>query len=196
MGRELRVARLIAGMTQGQVGSVIRRSAAHVSRVEHGLIRSFGLRALSLHAAAVGLKPWIALYPRVARPLDHAQLALFARFRERIAASWQIRVEATMPIQGDLRAADALLIGAGIRCMVEVITRLADFQAQVRAAHRKQRDIGADRLILVIAANATNRRALTDAGSAVRDAFPLDTKATLRALGAGVDPGADGIVLL
>jgi hypothetical protein len=154
------------------------------------------LRALSVHAAALGLKPWIALYPRVARPLDHAQLALFARFRERIATSWQITIEATMPIKGDLRAADALLIGAGIRCMVEVITRLADFQAQVRAAHRKQRDIGADRLILVIAANATNRRSLADAGTAVRDAFPLGTKATLRALGAGVDPGADGIVLL
>ena len=101
-----------------------------------------------------------------------------------------------MPIQGDLRAADALLVGAGVRCMVEAITRLADFQAQVRAAHRKQRDIGAERLILVIAGTTTNRRALADAGSAVRDAFPLDTKSTMRALGAGVDPGGDGIVLI
>jgi hypothetical protein len=167
-----------------------------VSRVEHGQIEGFGLRDLSRHAAVVGLKPWIALYPRVARPLDHAQLALFERFRDRIAPSWGVRVEATMPIAGDLRAADALLTGAGVRCMVELITRLADFQAQVRAAHRKQRDIGAERLILVIASTTTNRRALTDAGGAVQVAFPLGTKATLRALEAGTDPGTDGIVLL
>ena len=145
VGRELRVARLIAGMTQAEVGLALGRSVSHVSRVESGLIRSFGLRHLSLHAAVVGLKPWIALFPRVARPLDRAQLALFERLRPRIAGSWQIRLEATMPNGGDLRAADALLIGAGVRCVVELITRLADFQAQVRAAHRKQRDIGAER---------------------------------------------------
>jgi hypothetical protein len=144
----------------------------------------------------VGLKPWIRLFPSAARPLDHAQLELLARFRTRISSSWQVILEATMPIQGDLRAADALLVGASVRCMVEVITRLADFQAQVRAAHRKQRDIGGDRLVIVIAGTTTNRRALADAGSAVRDAFPIDTKATMRALGAGEDPGADGIVLI
>jgi hypothetical protein len=51
-------------------------------------------------------------------------------------------------------------------------------------------------LILVVAANATNRRALLQAGAAADDAFPLGTKATLRALAAGIDPGADGLVLL
>lgn len=196
VGRELRVARLIAGITQRQVATGLGKSTSHVSRVEHGLIKGVGLVQLSRHAAVVGLKPWIRLYPAVSRPLDQAQLALFARFRERIAATWQVVLEAPMPISNDLRAADALLVIPGCRCMVEIITRLADFQAQLRSAHRKQRDIGATRLILVVAGNDTNRRALRDAGIAVRDAFPLDTKATLRALAAGVDPGADGLVLL
>jgi hypothetical protein len=84
----------------------------------------------------------------------------------------------------------------GCTCVVEVITRLADFQAQLRAALIKKRDLHATRLILVVAANATNRRALLQAGAAVDDAFPLGTKATLRALAAGIDPGADGLVLL
>jgi transcriptional regulator with XRE-family HTH domain len=196
VGRELRVARLIAGMTQGQVAGVLGTSISHVSRIEHGLIKGVGLVALSRHAAVVGLKPWIKLYPVVGRPLDRAQLALFAKFRERIAVTWQVILEAPMPIPGDLRAADALLTIARCRCMIEIITRLADFQAQVRMAHRKQRDIGASRLILVVAGNDTNRRALRDAGVAARDAFPLDTKATLAALASGVDPGADGLVLL
>src|SRR5688500_1432921 len=196
VGRELRVARLIAGMTQREVATILGTSISHVSRVEHGLIKGIALIQLSTHAAVVGLEPWVRLYPTISRPLDAAQLALFARFRERIHAAWQVAVEVVMSIPGDLRAADAVLAIPACRCMVEVITRLADFQAQVRAARRKQRDLGADRLILVIAANATNRRALRDAGVAVRDAFPLDTKATLRALGAGTDPGADGLVLL
>ncbi len=195
-GRELRVARLAAGMTQAEVGAALGASHSHVSRVELGQIKGYGLKDLCRHAAVVGLKPWLALYPRVARPLDRAQLQLLARFRPRISSSWKVMLEATVPIQGDLRAADALLIGDGVRCMVEVITRLADFQAQLRAAHRKQRDIGAERLIFVVAGTTTNRRALAEAGSAVRDAFPLDTKATLHALAAGVDPGADGLVLL
>lgn len=196
IGRELRVARLISGMTQSQVAARLGTSISHVSRVEHGLIRGFGFVELSRHAAVVGLKPWIRLYPMVARPLDSAQLALFAKFRERIGTAWRVIVEAPMPIAGDLRAADALLVRPGCRCMIELITRLADFQAQLRSAHRKQRDIGADRLILVIAGNTTNRRTLRDAGAAVREAFPLDTKVTIRALAAGEDPGADGLVLL
>jgi transcriptional regulator with XRE-family HTH domain len=196
IGRELRVARLTAGMTQRDVGGVLGRAASHVSRVEHGLIRGLGMEAIVRHAAVVGLKPWVRLFPTVARPLDAAQLALLRRFQARIGEVWGVILEVPMPRAGDLRAADALLTIPGCRCMVEVITRLADFQAQVRAAHLKQRDLGADRLIFVIAATTTNRRALRAAGSAVETAFPLATRATLHALAAGNDPGADGLVLL
>jgi hypothetical protein len=151
---------------------------------------------MSRHAAAVGLKPWVRLYPAISRPLDRAQLALLGRFRARLGSAWQIVLEAPMPIAGDLRAADALISFPGCRCMVEVITRVADFQAQLRIAHLKFRDLHADRLIFVVDANPTNRRALRDSGQSVTDAFPLDTKAALRFLGAGVDPGADALILL
>ena len=195
-GRELRVARLTAGMTQAAVATQLGKSISHVSRVEHGLLRTIGIVQVTKHAAVVGLKPWIRLYPVVARPIDSAQLALLARFRERISDAWHVILEAPMPLPGDLRAADALISIDGCVCVVEVITRMADFQAQLRSAQLKKRDSHATRLILVVAANATNRRALHQAGAAVRDAFPLDTKATLRALAEGRDPGADGLVLL
>lgn len=196
LGRELRVARLTAGMTQREVGLQLQRSASHVSRVEHGLLRSLHLSGLARHAAVVGLRPWVRLYPTIGRPLDAAQLALFARFRARIGAGWKVVLEAPMPLHGDLRAADALLVIAGCRVMVELITRLADVQAQLRAAHRKQRDLGADRLIFVVAATTTNRRAVRDAASAIREALPLGTKEILAALAADRDPGGDGLVLL
>lgn len=186
----------MSGATQAQVAAVLGISRSHVSRVEHGLIMGIGIPDLSRHAAAVGLKLWVKLYPTVTRPMDMAQLTVFGRFRERISPSWQVVVEAPMPQAGDLRAADALVSIPGCRMIVEVITRLADFQAQLRAAHRKQRDLGADRLILVVAANTTNRRALRDAGPAVADAFPVETKAALRAMAAGIDPGSDALIVL
>lgn len=196
IGRELRVARLIGGMTQTQVAAQLGKSTSHVSRVEHGLLKAIGIVQITKHAAVVGLKPWVRLYPVVARPLDAAQLALLGRFRERISDAWKVILEAPMPLPGDLRAADALISIDGCVCVVEIITRMADFQAQLRSAQLKKRDMHATRLILVVAANATNRRALHQAGVAVGDAFPLNTRATLRALAERRDPGADGLVLL
>lgn len=196
IGRELRVARILAGQTQRDVAAILRTSTSHVSRVEHGLIRGLTMAQLHRHAAAVGLKPYVNLYPLVARPLDRAQLQLFERLRARISAVWTVTLEATMPIRGDLRAADAMLAIPGCRCVVEIVTRLADFQAQLRSARRKVRDLGADRLILVLAATPTNRRAVRDSGRAVDDAFPVRTKEALRRLAAGTDPGGDALILL
>ena len=80
--------------------------------------------------------------------------------------------------------------------MVEVITRLADFQAQLRAARIKQRDLDADRLVFVVAGTTANRRALREVGATLTDAFPVHTKVALSRLGAGVDPGGDALILL
>ena len=135
-------------------------------------------------------------YPAISRPLDRAQLALFDRFRARLSDAWEIVVEAPMPIAGDLRAADALISIPGCRSMIEVITRLADFQAQLRAGRLKQRDIGADRLVFVVAGTTTNRRAIRDIGAALTDAFPIQTKGAMLRLNAGMDPGGDALIVL
>lgn len=196
IGRELRVGRILAGQTQKQVAAALHTSTSHVSRVEHGLIRGLTMAQLHRHAAVVGLKPYLNLYPLIARPLDRAQLQLFERFRARIGAGWKVALEVPMPIRGDLRAADAVLEIPGCRCVVEIISRLADLQAQLRAARRKVRDLEADRLILVVGATPTNRRAIRDSGPAVEDAFPVRTREALQRLAAGVDPGGDALILL
>ena len=196
VGRELRVARLVSGMTQRDVGTALGRSPSRVSRVEHGLAPGMGIGQLARHAACVGLRPSLRLYPAISRPLDRAQLAVLARFRARLAPAWRVAIEVPMPLSGDLRAADAVVSLPGCRCVVEVITRLADVQAQLRSARRKVRDLAADRLVLVVAGTSTNRRAVADAGPVLRNALPLGTRLTLARLGAGRDPGADGLVLI
>ena len=75
--------------------------------------------------------------------------------------------------------------------MVEVITRLADFQAQLRAARIKVRDVGADRLVFVIAGTTANRRTLGDVGATLNDAFPIRSRDALSRLGV-VRRGAPG----
>ena len=76
-----------------------------------------------------------------------------------------------MPLERDLRAVDARLTRGDVTIAVEAITRLADVQAQVRAAQLKRRDIGATRLLLLVGATRANREALREAEPIVTAAF-------------------------
>lgn len=100
-----------------------------------------------------------------------------------------------MPSPGDLRAWDELLRGP-VTVGVEAETRPADLQAVGRSISGKRRDSGVDRVVLLIADTARNRRLVQDHIGMLRQSFPLDTRACLAALGAGRDPGADGLVIL
>ena len=71
-----------------------------------------------------------------------------------------------------------------------------DWQAVQRAVSTKQRDSLVDRVILLLADTDTNRGAVRRNIAAVRQSFPVDTRATLAALAAERDPGADGLVIL
>lgn len=195
-GRELRLARIAAGMRLVDVARPVGISASQLSRMERGHSPDSGFRRLAKVAAAVGLKLTIHAYPAGGKLLDGPQLRLFDRLKQRAHPSWQWRTEVPMPIPGDLRAADACAAIPGCRMLVELYTRLSDYQRQSRSAMLKARDLGADRLILVLWGTAANRRALREAGNTVQPSFPLGTKAVLAALAAGRDPGANGIVLL
>lgn len=196
VGRELRLARRSAGMRQLDVARAVGSSTSQVCRIEHAQQSSLTIDALSRHAAAVGLKPWLKLYPLGRRLLDAPQLELLARFRERLHPAWTWQTEVSVPIAGDLRSGDCRIAVPGCAILVEAITRLSDWQAQSASAARKKRDLLADRLILLVAATHANRRAAAEAGAVSDGSFPLRTKATLEALAAVRDPGADAIVFL
>lgn len=196
IGREVRLARIAAGLRQVDVARRLGSSPASICRLEKGAVRMLTVARLERHAAAVGLRPFVKLYPAARRILDQPQLDLIADLRARLHGSWALSTEVVMPIPGDLRAADCRFAKGGCVCIGEAYTRLSDFQAQSRAALLKKRDLGADRLYLIVRGTTTNRRALREAGELVRASFPLGTRDVMRALARGLDPGGDGVVIL
>jgi len=197
LGRELRLARYNGGLRQVDVARSLGTSPSRICRVEQGRIGTLNLPDLARHAAAVGLKPYVKVFPLGRRLLDRPQIELLARFRQRLHPTWTWETEVPLPLPNDLRSADCRITIPDCSILVEAITRFADWQAQTAAAARKKRDMGADRLILLVAATHANRRAAAEASAVAADgSFPMRTKQALAALAAGSDPGADAIVFL
>jgi transcriptional regulator with XRE-family HTH domain len=196
VGIEIRRARLASGLRLTDVGRAIDRSAAWISRAERGLIASIGFDDLVILAAAVGLKLWVSTFPAERAIRDAPQLMLLRRFRARVGETWRWSFEVVVPLARDQRAADAVMEAASARIMVEAFTRLADAQAQLRGVQVKARDMGISRIVIVVAATNANRRAMASAATMLAAEFPLGTRATLAALVAGRDPGANGIVVI
>lgn len=183
-------------MTQRRVAGLLHVSQSEVSRREHGHVTTFNLLQISRHAAVVGLQPSVSLWPLVRRPLDQPQLELLGRLRDRIGLAWDWSFEVPMPIPGDLRAGDAVVRSGTCRCLVEAFTRFVDHQAQVRSAHLKRRDLGVDRLVLLVSDTNANRAVIRAAGPILRESFPIGTRQAIGAMAAGEDPGGDALIIL
>jgi transcriptional regulator with XRE-family HTH domain len=196
IGGEVRRARLASGLRMTDVGRAIGRSAAWISRAERGLLGSIALDDLVVLGAAVGLKLWVSTFPAERAIHDAPQLMLLRRFRARVGQRWRWSFEVIVPIAGDRRAADAVIDARNARIMIEAFTRISDAQAQLRAVLVKARDMGLSRVVIVVAGTKANRRAMAAAGTMLAAEFPLGTRATLAALAAGRDPGANGIVVI
>jgi transcriptional regulator with XRE-family HTH domain len=196
VGGRIRQARLAAGLRISDVGRAIGRSATWVSRVERGTTASVPFDELLVLCAAVGLRLWVATYAAERAIHDAPQLALLRRFRARAGEMWAWSYEVIVPIVRDQRAADAVIRLGPAVILIEAFTRLADAQAQFRAVLLKARDMQIGRVIIVLAATHANRRALAAASDVVAAEFPLGTRAVLKALCEGRDPGANGIVVI
>src|SRR5688500_360021 len=196
IGGSIRHARLAAGLRLCDVAEAIGRSVAWVSRVERGMSAKVSMEDMVVLCAAVGLKLWLTTYAAERAIHDAPQLALLRRFRARVGEMWQWSYEVIVPVAGDQRAADAVIRVPSVSIMIEAFTRVADGQAQLRAVRLKARDMDIERIIIVVGATPSNRRALAAAADVVASDFPLGTKAVIRALSAGRDPGANGIVTL
>ena len=196
IGEELRGARRMLGITQARLGEAIGVSQSQISRRESGRARRLTGADLAVHAAAVGLSLSVKLWPIGAGLRDEAQSRYIAEFVRRVGHAWRVMLEAPIPLAGDLRAIDVLLRSGDVLIAVEVITRLADIQAQVRAAQLKARDVGAIRLVLVVAATRANRDALAAARPSLVGAFDTETRRVLADLARGADPGRDAIIVL
>jgi transcriptional regulator with XRE-family HTH domain len=195
IGREIRDARRMAGVSQDQLGAAIGISGSEVGRVERGEAPWLTIHGASRILRAVGLDLWVKTYP-VGPPIrDAGHLRLLADFEARLPPSVRCRREWPIPVDGDRRALDLLLEGLPLRTGVEAETVIGDLQQLERDMNLKRRDAGLGRMILLVRGTRRNRAVLR-AAEAMRRAYPLGTRAVLAALSRGRDPGGDGIVTL
>lgn len=178
---------------------MIGSSHARVGRFERGEVEYPNLEFLGAYCAVVGLDLAIRTYPAGDPIRDRAQLALLERLRTRLHPSLRWRPEVPLPIEGDLRAWDAEIVGrqpAPWRARVEAETRIADGQALERRLSLKLRDDPEGHLILLVSDTRANRAALRSLNDGLRGLLPLSTRQVLAALAAGRDPGGSGIVVM
>ena len=195
LGRELRQARLAAGLSQAAVARAAQLPRSTLSRMERGLAPGLTISHGSIVAAVLGLDMSVKLYPADRPVRDIGQLRLLARFKGVVSTAWRWRYEVGLGLDGDLRGWDAVLIGP-IRIAIEAETHIYDVQALLRRIELKLRDSNVDRVVLVIADTRHNRAALAAAADVFTTAFPCPRRRLLAALRAGTDPGASGYVLV
>jgi transcriptional regulator with XRE-family HTH domain len=184
-----------AGLSLRTVGMACGVSRSAVDRMESHRADSVDVVFLASFAASVGLDLRLRVFPAGDAIRDAGQLRLLERLRARLHPSLGWRTEVPLPIDGDLRAWDAVIRAATWHRPVEAETVLDDIQATERRMTLKQRDGREDHLILLVADTRRNRRALEAAPGAFAN-LPLRTREILRALGRGEDPGAGGFVIL
>ena len=199
-GRELRVARVAAGMTQRQLASVAGVSQRMVSRAERGSA-SVTLLARCRLAASTGHELGWRLHPVASvRLRDSGQLEMARAVLGQAHPSWRRQVEAPIAT-GDLRAVDLLLVRDDEVIQVELERVLVDFQAQLRSASLKRQALAERhaqpvRLVIAVRDTRTNRARLAVAREVVVTALPNPASAVWEGIRDGTPIGADGLVLV
>jgi len=195
IGEELRRARMAAGLSSRHIGSVVGVSHTQVLRIERGLAPHVDIDVVARMAAALGHDLSLGLHPVGSPVRDAAHLSLLGRLRDRLAPIIRWRSEVPIPIVGDWRSADAVIDGPRWSALVEAETRLDDIQAVERRTSAKSRDLGIERVILLVLDSRHNRDVIRKTPELTRR-YPIATRAALMALGRGEDPGGDCLIVL
>jgi len=164
-------------------------------RAERGDPSTLTIDLAARYASMLGLELAASLHPIGNTIRDKGHLALLERFRRRLPAIVRWRTEVPVPITGDARSADGMASAASIDYLVEAETHLGDFQALEQRIFAKARDIGADRVVLLLADTRHNRTIARELPG-IRARFPVDTRSWFRAIASGKDPGGDALVIL
>jgi len=195
LGEAMATARKGAGMSLREVARVIGVSPQRVARAERGDPTALTIDLAARIAPVLGLQLASALYPSGDPVRDKAHLALLERFRRRLGAGVHWRVEVPIPIPGDPRSGDAVVVAAAWDALVEAETHVDDIQAIERRSAAKARDLRVRRLILIVS-DTRHNRAVLDLHPELNERFPVGTRACLAALGRGLDPGGDALVII
>ena len=166
-----------------------------IRRLERGDPVTMTIDLVARLAEVLGLELAASLHPNGDPVRDRGHLALLVRLHRRLPDDSPWQVEVPVPIAGDLRSGDAVIAIEAGDILVEAETHLGDLQALERKAATKQRDLGAIRLVLLVA-DTRHNRGVIKRHPELRERFPVDTRACLAALVRGEDPGGDCLVIL
>jgi transcriptional regulator with XRE-family HTH domain len=197
-GRELRLARLNAGLTEAAVARLAGTTQQRVSKVELGSLRAtLDLRCRL--AAACGCELGWRLYPTSTIGLrDSGQLGLAEVILAAVHPSWRVELERPVAA-GDPRAADLLLGNATGSIQIEIERSLVDLQAQLRQARVKRDVLSQDLghpvcLVIAVPATSVARERVATHAAAVRTALPVAPRRVWAALRQGMVPDGDGLI--
>jgi transcriptional regulator with XRE-family HTH domain len=199
-GRELRVARMTAGLTQAEMARLAAVSQQEASKTERGAA-DISLEARCRLAAACGHELGWRLYPvATVRLRDSGQMALAQAIVGAAHPSWRARLE--VPVApGDPRAADLVLAGETEIIHIEIERALVDFQAQLRSAQLKRQLLEADderpiRLVIAVPATTRSRERLAPYTQLIGQTMPAPSRRVWRAIARGEPVGGDGILFV
>lgn len=199
-GRDLRTARVTAGLTQAQLGKRAEVSQEAVSAAERGARHPSWDVACRL-AAGCGTELSIRLYTADGVSLrDSGQLRLAEAISTAAHPAWHIRLEHPVG-DGSRRAHDIVMELADEIYAVEIERGFGDVQGQFRAAQLK-RDVLAQRsdrpvrLVLAVPDTASARRVVRDHAALFARAMPIPSRTLWRAIRSGTCTGGDGILFV
>lgn len=195
LAEELTNARAAAGLSIRELALRVGVGPHRLERAERGDPGTLTIDLAARLASMLGLQLAVSLHPNGDPVRDRGHLALLRRFRARLHPGLKWRTEVPMPITGDLRAGDASIELPNVLILIEAETRVVDLQSVERKANLKRRDLGAERLILLLADTPNNRRVLA-LHPELRERFPITQRRCLAALRRGEDPGGDALVVL
>jgi transcriptional regulator with XRE-family HTH domain len=199
-GRELRIARMNAGLTQASLARLAGVSQQLASWAELGN-GDISLDARCRLAAACGHELGWRLYPvATVRLRDSGQMALAQVIVGAAHPSWRPSLE--VPVApGDPRAADLLLAGPTEIIHVEIERALVDFQAQLRSAQLKRELFAAQderpiRLVIAVPDAAASRERLAPFSQLINQTMPAASRTIWRAIRGGEALQRDGILFV
>lgn len=196
---ELGNARRAAGLSIRAVATAVGVSIETVRRLERAEPGTCTIDLIAMVGAVVGLQLAASLHPDGDAVRDRGHLALIDRLRKRLGPQARLRVEVPVPIAGDRRSGDAMQTVAAAYSPADILfeaeTHLDDIQLLERRAAAKQRDLGARRLVLLVADTRHNKDVIRQHPE-LRVRFPVDARKALAALARREDPGGDCLIVL
>jgi transcriptional regulator with XRE-family HTH domain len=198
LGREIRIARVSAGLTQDELARRAGLTQEYVSAVERG-VAAPSLDAACRLAAAAGSELSLRLFPTSGVSLrDSGQLGLAEIIVSETDRSWRARMEVSV---GNGRAHDLVLDRPEEVAAIEIERAFVDMQGQTRRGQSKRETLAEHesrpvRLILAVPDTRAKRQLVREHAEYLGRVLPIPSRTIWRAIREGHPIGGDGILFI